>query len=91
MNGMQQVAKKDAQNFYIYCLKKTSATEKPLECPIKIASGYYLYDTGTNKILECEKEVFDLLHGLFFKDVSQAIDDFVSRYRDKGLSIMTLK
>ena len=56
MKGMKQVAKKDAQNFYIYCLNKTFASKKPLECLIKNSSGYYLYDTGTNKILDREKE-----------------------------------
>jgi uncharacterized protein len=84
MEGMKQAAKKDAKNSYIDFLKGTFESEKPLACLLRTDSSYYLYDTGTNKILECEKEVFDLLHGLFFNEVNQAIDDFVTSHGEKG-------
>jgi uncharacterized protein len=84
MKGMKPAAKKDAQNSYIDFLKKTFESEKPLACLLRTPSGYYLYDTGTNKIMECEKEVFELLHGLFLKEVNQAIVDFVASHGEKG-------
>ena len=80
MKGMKQSATKDAKNFYIGYLKKTFETEKPLACLLKTASGYYLYDTGTNKILGCREQVFEFLNDLFLKDVNQAAGDFISKY-----------
>ncbi len=47
---------------------KIFGPKKPLAKLLKTESGYYLYDTGTNKILGCRKQVFELLNDLFLKD-----------------------
>lgn len=69
--------------FFLSLLEKTFENEKPLAKLLETRSGYYLYDTGTNKILGCRKEVYDLLQGLFFKDVKSAIADIISKYTEK--------
>jgi uncharacterized protein len=70
-------------DFYRDFFGKTFGTEKPLAKLLNTTSGYFLYDTGTNKILGCRKEVYDLLYYLFLKDVKRAAGDFISRYGDK--------
>jgi uncharacterized protein len=65
---------------YFDLLGKFFMDEKPLAKLLKTESGYYLYDTGTNKIMGCRKQVFELLHDLFLKDVNKAAGDFVSLY-----------
>ena len=71
---------KTAKNVNLVCLIKTFEVEKPLAKLIRTESGYYLYDTGTNKIMICPKEVYDLLNGLLSKPVNQAIEGFISDY-----------
>ncbi len=66
------------KNFYIDRLKQTFGKEKPLARMLSTTSGYYLYDTGTNRLLECRKEVFDLIQDFFVKDVNKAAADFIS-------------
>ncbi|MGD2090281.1 MAG: hypothetical protein PVH61_29160 [Candidatus Aminicenantes bacterium] len=65
---------------YVDFLGKTFEPQKPLAKLLKTESGYYLYDTGTNKILGCREQVFEFLNDLFLKDVNQAAGDFISRY-----------
>jgi uncharacterized protein len=76
-------AQKRHKGFYLDFLGKVFGTGKPLAKLIDTGSGYYLYDTGTNKILACRREVYDLLTGLFQEDVQLAIGNFISRYSDK--------
>lgn len=64
-------------------LRDTFTAEKPLAKLTRSESGYYLYDTGTNKILACREEVFDLLQSLFIYDINKAQNDFVCRYGEK--------
>jgi uncharacterized protein len=65
------------------CLRRTFEPEKPLAKLIPTDVGYFLYDTGTNKILGCKDEVAVLLHALFTNEVSEAQAMFVSRYGEK--------
>jgi uncharacterized protein len=65
---------------YVDFLGETFGPKKSLAKLLKTESGYYLYDTGTNKILGCRKEVYDFLNGLFLEDVNRAAGDFVSKY-----------
>lgn len=66
--------------FYLDLLGKTFGPEKPLAKLLNTSSGYFVYDTGTNKILGCRKQVYDLLYDLFLKDVNRAAGDFISLY-----------
>ena len=50
------------KNFYLNFLDEIFGQLKPLAKLLKTESGYYLYDTGTNKILVCRKPVFELLN-----------------------------
>jgi uncharacterized protein len=68
---------------YVEFLGKTFGPKKPLAKLLKTESGYYLYDTGTNKILGCREQVFEFLNDLFLKDVNQAAEDFISKYGQK--------
>jgi uncharacterized protein len=68
------------KNFYLNFLDEIFGQLKPLAKLLKTESGYYLYDSGTNKILGCRKQIFELLQDLFIKDVSKAVEDFVSQY-----------
>jgi uncharacterized protein len=73
-------SKRDCVGF----IKETFGDEKPLAKMVRSNSGYYLYDTGTNKILECRREVFDLLNDLLtHADVNQSIGTSNSRYGEK--------
>ena len=71
------------ENAYIDLIRNFFYFGKPLAKLIQSNSGYYLYDTGTNKILECRKEVFELLQGLFIGDVNTVQRNFISRYGEK--------
>lgn len=65
-------------------IKETFGNEKPLVKLIKSNSSYYLYDTGTNKILECRREVFDFFHKLLtYPDIKQAINELLTYYKEK--------
>ena len=68
------------KKFYLDRLQQAFGKEKPLARMLRTSSGYYVYDTGTNKILECRKEVYDLIQELFVKDVNKAAADFISRW-----------
>ena len=68
---------------YLDFLEQTFDTEKPLAKLLKTESGYYPYGTGTNKILGCRREVYDLLDGLFQEDVKKAAGTFISSYGEK--------
>jgi uncharacterized protein len=67
-------------NFYFDCLRKTFESEKPLAKLLRTDSGYFLYDTGTNKILGCRKEVYQLLYELFTNDFNKAIQDHIAQF-----------
>ncbi|MGM0466282.1 MAG: radical SAM protein [Acidobacteriota bacterium] len=52
--------------------------EKPLCKLFSTDKDNYLYDTGTNKILKCEKYEFELLMNLIDLDINSSIDKFLS-------------
>jgi uncharacterized protein len=54
--------------------------KRPLAKMIFTGAGYFLYDTGTNKILECGKEIFDLINHLYNKDLNNAVAAFTTEY-----------
>jgi uncharacterized protein len=66
----------------IESLRQVFEPEKPLVKMLRTPSGCYLYDTGTNKILGCRKEVYDLMDNLLFKKTDDAATDFINRYGD---------
>jgi uncharacterized protein len=76
-------AQKREKRLCIDLLGKIFGTGKPLAKLLNTGSGLYLYDTGTNKILECRKQVYDLLHNLFLKNVHRAEEDFITQYGEK--------
>lgn len=71
-------------NVYLDFLGKIFGNEKPLAKLLRTDLGYYLYDTETNKVLCCRKEVYDLIHDLFLKPVNSSAGDFVSKYDETG-------
>jgi len=54
--------------------------EKPWARLLSTESGYYLYDTGTNKILNCTAPVYSLISNLFNQGIKEAINDFIAVY-----------
>lgn len=72
----------DSIEHYLY---ETWKETKPLAKLFRSASSGYLYDTGTNKILACRDEVYDLLRLLFERDVDEAIIEFTCKYSEKEL------
>jgi uncharacterized protein len=65
---------------------------KPLCQLFSTAANNYLYDTGTNKILRCEKREFELLGSLLAHDISRGIEVFSSThtYRDTNEILLSL-
>ncbi len=63
MKRLSVETEKKSKDGSIDFLRKIFEPEKPLAKLIRTetASGYHLYDTGTNKILQCRKEVFELV------------------------------
>ena len=60
--------------------------KKPLYKLLIIDDKYFLYDTGTSKILECEPEVFDLLEQLSqSENLSQTFQNYSNRYDQQTL------
>lgn len=59
---------------------------KPLAKLFRSATAGYLYDTGTNKILACRDEVFELLRLLFERNVDDAIVAFTGKYGNEEFS-----
>ncbi len=84
MKHVNAKTKKEEDIFYRDFLRQIFQTQKPLAKLFKTASDYFLYDGGTNKILECRKEVFDLLQGLLTNDVNKAQKTFSSRYGEQA-------
>lgn len=72
------------KEFYLNLLRTIFGGERPLARLLKNDSGYFFYDTGTNKVVGCSKEVFQLLHGLFTKDVDSAVREFTGHYGDEA-------
>ena len=54
--------------------------QKPLAKLFKTPRSGYLYDTGTNKILECDELVFELLQNLYASDVESAVQAFLDKH-----------
>jgi len=54
--------------------------QKPLAKLFKTPRSGYLYDTGTNKILECDELVFKLLQNLYASDVESAVQAFLDKH-----------
>ncbi len=66
----------DKKNF----LLKLFGENKPLGVVLSTGSHAYLYDTGTNKILNCDDFTYDLLLNLFRMDVELAINGFIEKH-----------
>lgn len=58
--------------------------EKPLGRLLNTGSGYYLYDTGTNKILACGELVYALTGRLLSREIDEAVEDFIAVYGETG-------
>lgn len=69
----------------LHVLKLVFGNEKPLARLLGTSNSRFLYDTGTNKLLGCRQEVFELLHGLMTKGVDRAVSDFVAGHGEKEL------
>ena len=65
---------------YLDLLSPVFDSGKPLAKLIDTDAGYFLYDTGTNKILGCNEETAVLLQTLFSHDVSTAHARFSARF-----------
>ena len=67
--------------------------QKPLAVLFKTDSSYYLYDTGTNKILKCDSLTYDLLEKLFYEDFEPAVGAFLKKNGEDGFvkTVSTLK
>lgn len=52
----------------------------PLARLIRTKSGFYLYDTGTNRILDCGQRVFALLNDLLGSPIHEAVEAFIAEY-----------
>lgn len=61
-------------------LNQIFGKEKPLVKLLSTSSGFYLYDTGTNKMLGCEKDIHDLLNELLKNSVKRAAARFIGEY-----------
>lgn len=61
-------------------LSKYFGTKKPLGIVLNTGVRTYLYDTGTNKILNCDAITYDLLLNLFRMDIEPAIDVFIEKH-----------
>ncbi len=61
-------------------LLKYFGEKKPLGFVLNTGSNAYLYDTGTNKILNCDAFTYDLLLNLFRMDTVPAIDQFIEKH-----------
>ena len=68
------------KDLLIGSLEQVFGTEKPLARMLSTPTGYYLYDTGTNKILGCKKQVYLLLDDLLNKEFHHAVDNYLSHY-----------
>ncbi len=53
---------------------------KPLAKLFRTAAHGYLYDTGTNKVFQCEEPVFALLEQFFSRDTDEAIHSFLEAH-----------
>jgi hypothetical protein len=69
-------------------LKKIWQNSKPFAKLFKTTSDVYLYDIGTNKILECEDSVFELLNRIFSIEINEAVSDFVIKNKKKEFSFV---
>lgn len=65
-------------NSSIDLLSAVFKSKKPLGKLFKTDSAYYFYDTGTNKILNCDKPIFSLFEKLYSFEFSEAIDCFIA-------------
>jgi hypothetical protein len=86
MKRLNLESEKKSENGCLDFLRKVFEPEKPLAKMIRTenASGYYLYDTGTNKIIQCREQVFELVQHLLDRDVDEAKEAFISRYGEKA-------
>lgn len=58
--------------------------EKPLAKLLSTPAGYYLYDSGTNKVLECSRGVYLLLNSLFFKYFPESVEEYVAEHGENS-------
>jgi len=65
---------------YVSLFSEVWNDQKPLAKLFRTVRSGYLYDTGTNKILECNELVFDLLQNLYASDVESAFQFFVDKH-----------
>ena len=71
-------------NDYRDFLKTVFEPESPLAKLYETENSFYLYDTGTNKILECREEVYRLLSNLMdSSDVDSTIRSFIQHFSEE--------
>jgi uncharacterized protein len=76
----QATTKKEEMELFKEYIKDRWQGKIPLARLFKTSDNCYLYDTGTNKILDCSEVVFDMLERLFTMDIDRAVDDFNQKY-----------
>lgn len=71
-------------NDYRDFLKTVFEPESPLAKLYETENSFYLYDTGTNKILECREEVYRLLSDLMdSSDVDSTVRSFIQHFSEE--------
>lgn len=63
-------------------LSKYFGGKKPLGIVLHTGTNAFLYDTGTNKILNCDPFTYDLILNLFRLDMEPAIDKFIEKHSE---------
>jgi uncharacterized protein len=69
--------------YLVSYLSNLWGTKKPVAKLFRTNSGYYLYDTGTSKVLRCKFHVYELLNLLFSEEISTAISSFKAEHGEK--------
>jgi len=65
---------------YVSLFNEVWNDHKPLAKLFRTARSGYLYDTGTNKILECNELVFELLQTLYTSGVESTVQSFLDKH-----------
>jgi uncharacterized protein len=66
------------------------AMNKPLCQLFSTKDNYYLYDTGTNKLLKCTETEYNFLSDLISMDIDQAIDRLSSKLTPQEMELTVL-
>lgn len=65
-------------------LSKIFNPQKPLSMLFR-TNNFYLYDSGTNKLLRCDTLTYSLLERLLFKEFAPGIQDFIEEFGEDCL------